>query len=59
MVQSQRGLLRNFYFSGKMMKMMKVMNHHITKTAKVVLWDFLREIAPLIKGSPSIKSHKI
>ena len=23
------------------------MNHHITKTAKEVLWDFLTEIAPL------------
>ena len=56
---SQRGLLRNFYFSGKMRKIFPnffyqtiSMNHHITKTAKEVLCDFLTEIAPLTNYSP-------
>ena len=49
------GLLRNFYFSGNMTKICPhffyqtiSMNHHITRTAKDVLWDFLTGIAPLM-----------
>ena len=56
--QSPRGLLRNFYFSGKMTKNLSSffyqtisMNHHITKTAEEVLRDFLTGIAPLNRST--------